>query len=279
MAQRPLLAEVREADARGEIAELYADIRATIGVAMVNLVFRNMATVPGCLAWAWAHLKPLYRAGLVADRARALVDDPAAALELSFAASDVSATDAPPAAVAAVGRSYARANPMNLIGLGVIEALLDEDDASRRRRPAAAPVARAVSNEVEQLVPMVDLATAPDAVRARLATLARQLHQGDNGVIPSLYRHFGAWPKLLDLIAVRLEPRVADGTLFAVAAAMEQRGTAAAAALHTVCPKVALPPPAPAAASALRDLIATFPANICRMTLVARALARIVPAG
>ena len=57
----PILEEVPEKAATSEIAAIYAELRAALGVPIVNLVFRNMAAVPGCLPWAWACLAPLYR--------------------------------------------------------------------------------------------------------------------------------------------------------------------------------------------------------------------------
>jgi hypothetical protein len=44
---------VSEAAATGEIAEIYSDIRNTLGTSVVNLIWRNMATMPGALRWTW----------------------------------------------------------------------------------------------------------------------------------------------------------------------------------------------------------------------------------
>ncbi|HPU53194.1 MAG TPA: hypothetical protein PK359_16670, partial [Burkholderiaceae bacterium] len=56
---------ISEADARGDVAELYADIRATLGVPVVNLVWRNLATIDGALPWAWSAVRPAYVSGAV----------------------------------------------------------------------------------------------------------------------------------------------------------------------------------------------------------------------
>ena len=40
---------IREADATGDIAVLYDDIRATLGVPVVNLIWRHLAVLPGGL--------------------------------------------------------------------------------------------------------------------------------------------------------------------------------------------------------------------------------------
>ena len=57
-----------EAAATGDTADIFADIRATVGVRVVNLVWRHLATIDGALPWAWAAVKPLYLRG-IADRA------------------------------------------------------------------------------------------------------------------------------------------------------------------------------------------------------------------
>ena len=55
---------IAEAAATGQTAQLFADIRATVGVRVVNLVWRHLATVDGALPWAWAAVKPLYFHGM-----------------------------------------------------------------------------------------------------------------------------------------------------------------------------------------------------------------------
>ena len=51
---------VLETEARGEIAEIYADIRKVLGTSVVNLIWRNLATMPGALPWTWTTVRPLY---------------------------------------------------------------------------------------------------------------------------------------------------------------------------------------------------------------------------
>ena len=41
-------------DASGVTLEIYQSIEASLGVRLVNLVYRHLATVPGALEWAWA---------------------------------------------------------------------------------------------------------------------------------------------------------------------------------------------------------------------------------
>ena len=55
---------VVEAAATGQTADLFADIRATVGVRVVNLVWRHLATIEGALPWSWSAVKPLYVRGI-----------------------------------------------------------------------------------------------------------------------------------------------------------------------------------------------------------------------
>ena len=60
---------ISEADARGDVHRLFKDIRQVLGVPVVNLIFRHLATLPGCLGWSWGVLRPLYASGQVVDAA------------------------------------------------------------------------------------------------------------------------------------------------------------------------------------------------------------------
>ncbi len=55
------VAAIVETDAGGQTATIFADIRETLGVEVVNLIWRHLATMPGVLEWDWGELKPLYR--------------------------------------------------------------------------------------------------------------------------------------------------------------------------------------------------------------------------
>ena len=54
---------IAESDATGDVAALYQDLRVTLGVPFVNLIWRHLATIPGGLAWVWTLTKPLYVSG------------------------------------------------------------------------------------------------------------------------------------------------------------------------------------------------------------------------
>jgi hypothetical protein len=52
---------VTESDASGRTRQIFAEIRETLNVDVVNLVWRHLATMPGALEWVWESLKPLIR--------------------------------------------------------------------------------------------------------------------------------------------------------------------------------------------------------------------------
>src|SRR6188472_227612 len=56
---------VFETEAMGEIAEIYADIRKVLGTSVVNLIWRNLATMPGALPdWPGISADTLLAAGI-----------------------------------------------------------------------------------------------------------------------------------------------------------------------------------------------------------------------
>jgi len=63
---------ISESEATGLIAQIYADIRRTHRVGVVNLIWRHLATIPGGLPWVWTMVRPLYADGAVGREAAAL---------------------------------------------------------------------------------------------------------------------------------------------------------------------------------------------------------------
>lgn len=277
MAAAPL-AEIKEQDARGEIAALYDDIRAIIRVPMVNLLFRHMATVPGCLHWAWATIRPLYVNDAIPTAAARLTADvmPGQAANIASALKTAELSGQNVTEIERVLDAYGRANPMNLIGLQVIDLALD----NAPQQPGLA-ASEPLSMETLQtpfgltdLLPMVDPKSAARPVQEALGRLAHQIHRSDTGVIPSLYRHFGAWPEFLAALEPALAPVLAGEDFVTAVANMEKNGGSAAAELYAALPLPDMPSPDSETTAALKKLIGQFPTNICRMTVLATLLGR-----
>jgi len=263
------LSEVKEADATGAIAEIYADIRNALRVPMVNLIFRHMATVPGCLEWVWGNIGPAYASGQATALAETLLGlQPALPVMIPG-----DAWGAERAAVAATCAAYARANPANLLGLKALQFIMAETGQARaRRKPQRGLPVRPTAVEIAPLPPMADPSALNDESKKLLAALTAQLHGNDGRVIPSFYRHFTAWPGLLSGLHGALAPLIADGALNEAAAALNRDAHGFARVLYLDCPATRLAPPPEAALATLNELLELFPPNICKMTLIARVL-------
>ena len=134
---------IAETAASGETAEIYADIRATLGTSVVNLIWRNLATLPGALPWTWAAVRPLYAgAGLPRMPRRCAARWSRAAVQSSpptrwtAAGVDVAALSA---ISAPRSNSYYHTNALALV---VLSALLERYDPSAGEpasRPAQCP--------------------------------------------------------------------------------------------------------------------------------------------
>lgn len=194
---------VAEASATGETAVLFADIRATVGVRVVNLVWRHLATLDDALPWAWAALKPLYLAGLpdgAARRFRAVMTVPT----LATLAGDE------PASVDAVLASYDHSNTINLFALGALAAWLRGEAATGGPLPAGGPRLPAPD------VALPKLASAADVTAETWALVTRLNRLGDRAeplILASMYRHLAHAPGFLQRLEQVLTPLQVDGSL------------------------------------------------------------------
>ena len=260
---------VTEAAATGQVAAIFADIRATLGMPMVNLVWRHLAVRPGALEWTWAMLKPLYRSGAIAGEAAALrerlipppiVRWPAAGFRA------VGLSDADGAAIGHVLRAYDRGNANNLMAFSALLAQLDG------RHPAGTPRIATAKLLDAPLPPLLDL-EAVDAATADLAIRLNRFGQIEEGpILASLYRHLAHWPGYLALAWTLLAPMEERGELAALAARTRDAADAAAPALLGGMPDA--PPRVDGADRAYaRTALELFAGSgIARMTAIGRLL-------
>lgn len=264
---------VAEAAASGETAELFADIRATIGVRVVNLVWRHLATFDGALPWAWRAVRPLYEQG-IADRAvmlyrRAMIVPRLASLE----------GDAPDS-VDAVLASYDHSNTINLFTLGALVAWLRED-LPPDGRPIGGPRLPAPDVVLPKLADAADVSPETWQRVLRLNTL------GDSGrpvILASMYRHLAHAPAFLERLEAVLTPPARDGSLREIIVANRSGAYERARVLAQA---IVADRPDPAVRQAVEPAIAAFldhaigkMVTICRAIRTARAgVAPIVPAG
>jgi hypothetical protein len=271
----PAFAEIAEADATERTREIYDDFKASIGLPMVNLVYRHMATTPGCLEWAWALLKPHFVNGAFERAGEALV----ASLELgdaiSISGDALRRAGVDAAALSTITRTldaYNRANPMNLIALAALKRELEDpapgggtmptEDGALPRRPTPA------------LPPMAAVETLPAETRSVLLTLAAQAGVGATPVVPTLYRHLTDWPDFLELAAKVAAGPAEDGRVDRGAHDLQAAADRAARRLPRYAPSHSAPNARQR--QNILDLIGLFPALIARMIVIGAYLRRAV---
>ncbi|RAI01599.1 hypothetical protein DLJ53_09250 [Acuticoccus sediminis] len=208
----PEFPEIAEAAASGAVAATYADIKATSGLAMVNLIYRHMATIPGALEWGWATIRDSIRYPRI-EGARAGLSVPAfgAPLPAEAYVSVGLREEAVRSALAVVG-SYNTANALNLVTLTALLRLIDvaAGEAAAERGPAATRPGAS-----DPIPPIVAMDAMDEPTRHMVLALTRMGDVGpaDSGIVPSLYRHLAHWPPYLGLVLAVLVPLDSSGLL------------------------------------------------------------------
>jgi hypothetical protein len=204
---------ISEQDATGEIAALYEDLRVSLGVPFVNLIWRHLATIPGGLAWVWTLTKPLYVSGeldrISTETAARLVFPSLSRLpDFIWESAAISGKDR--LTIAALIESYNHANGVNFLALTIaVSVLRDGLPATTAKSPATSRL----HSSSPPLPPLPGLSDLPPHVLA----LVRQLDQfgrlGQSDAVASLYRHLAHWPAFLALAYTALEPLHGRGEL------------------------------------------------------------------
>ncbi len=203
---------IPEAEATGEIAELYDDIRRSLGVSVVNLIWRNLAATPGALAWAWGAVKPLYEKGAIQGEAQALRQGqalppvpvlPYAALRSVGVSGDDEAT------IRGIITAYDHSNALNILALMAMTGRLRGTTVDGSALEAFQPEARAAGT----LPPILSLdAMAPDTA-ALVRAINRLGARGREHILVSMPRHLAYWPGFLAIYWSVIAPFDADGRL------------------------------------------------------------------
>jgi hypothetical protein len=200
--------EISEAEATGEIATIFAELKTLWGVPYVSAIHRTLAAKPGFLEWAWEAVAPAFRDGSGQEAAwrcaaglsvPPLDQIPAAALRVW------GIDGAALAEVRNAAEGFVRVAPVNMVFAGLVKQLLEgaTPSGAAAKRPAwNAPVALPAPPE------MVDLASLDPAARAATMLLASEM--GGKPFVPGLYRMLAHWPGLMAHLATALGPRLAS---------------------------------------------------------------------
>ena len=268
-----------ERDATGETAALFAEIRATLGVPVVNLIWRHLAVMPGALPWAWAALKPLYESNLIAGEADALsaaIDVPPhvrGALNVpTLTAAGLSGADL--GQIGTIIRSYERSNAMNVVAVDTLRSYLVGGGSHCDVQASPTNVARQapIAGTLPKILSPADM---DDNTRALVDALNQFGARQD--VLPTMYRHLAHWPAYLALVHALLAPDHASGRLEARIVRVLDDSRVRAQRLCTVMP----PPDRKLAPTVRKDVLcalATFAEGpLCKMIAIVSLIRAAMP--
>ena len=199
---------IAEAEATGETAVIFADIRQTMQLPLITSIWRTLAGVEGGLRAVWAVAKPLYESGQpdaalfrVFERAVLPVPEPLVPGQLDCAG--VSAGDLP--VIRALLDAYNRSNGLNLMALTSLVVTPAGLPANHPIPPPPSPWPT-----LPPLLAQADMA-------ADTWTLLHHLNRfgatPDESGLATLWRHLAHWPGLLAVIHAGLAPLQKGGTI------------------------------------------------------------------
>ncbi len=247
--------ELPEAEATGALAVIYEELRTTCAVPYVSSLQRHIATMPGCLEYAWALFRPVFTSGLLPETAWRLASMiPVQPLPpLTPAALRLLGVDAAGArAIRNICDNFVRVAPINLLFAGALERVLEGAEASGQ----GAAVAWSPPEALAPMPALVDMAAADADLRAVLLQLGTEV--GGAPFVPGLYRLLARWPSYLAHAATELTPLLRSELARAERTAISRNIVAAADEILVAVPPTDLAPPSAGQAQEIVAAIHTY---------------------
>jgi len=248
---------VRENEATEAVASIFADIRETLNVEVVNLVWRHLATMPGALEWVWGTLKPLYKGPAIVKAE--LVHQNLNLPEFPRLSGDVLTVagldDAALVSILTILDSYQYTNALALV---CFSALLARFEGSAARRPglSSGPQRNEVGPIRRVALPrLVPIAEMPPATARLVHELNGFGEDSDFALVASMYRHLSHWPTYLALIRTLLAPLHESGKLMSLVAEARILGREYGRDLASDIPLTSPPQEVEPVLSAIRRLV------------------------
>ena len=249
-----MLPELTEAEAKGGIASVYVDIRDTMGIPQVNLIYRYFATIDGALPAIWDFLRPYFVRGDISNAVGefSTLLTPKALAQYTLPPSKLDADKR--LAINATLDFYIRANPMNLCALQLLTLAIDDCAEIKLNRP---PLLGA-----EEL----QLKLAHSIFEQRVDELMYAVSQGAAHIRPTLLRQLQQWPDFLEMVSPMIKSICVDATFFSLSktvydAAMKK------SRLMLNNERLAL---SPTARDEVLAFCQYFPVLLIRMTMIAK---------
>ncbi len=204
------MAELPESEVTGELARIYEEIRVYCGVPYVSSLQRHVATMPGCLEYAWAACRPAFLDGTIPATAWRRVNMVSVSPfpPLTSAALQLMGVDANGIrAIRNICDKFTRVSPLNLLFAGCVERLIDGAVLG------GPDVARPSGTPPDMLPPMPAMIDVDDTDKD-IASVLMQLRTeiGGKPFVPGLYRCLAHWPAYLAHAATLIEPMLNDDT-------------------------------------------------------------------
>ena len=270
--------EVAEAEATGDVALVYEEVRRTYAVPYVSSLFRHLATYPGLLPWAWGIVRPALLSGAAQRLAWERVDVAELPPLPRFSREVLARLGVDAAgllAIRTVCESFTRVSPINLVVAACLARRLGEGQSG------AEPVAVVTLEPADVPAPlpampgMVPAAELTPETRAVLATFETEL--AGEVFVPGLWRILAHWPGFLASLSVSFAPLLRDPAALDACERIAERITAVApSVLATLDPPAEPAPLAPgesaAVLSAIRTYRGTSPQMVGFGTLILEAL-------
>jgi len=267
---RDRLAEISAANAAGNTALIYGALEATLGVRLVNLVYRHLATVPGALEWTWAVVSGPFEQNIFAQNSVALVKM-ASQIPPAVRSSDnanrfvAGLPDQDIKRIVDTIEGYNRANPINALSLNVVALALEDE-----RRASFVPPPETQNTALKELLPLHSIDSLGEETANILSRLAVLTTGKPGPLIPSLYRHFVPWPDFLSRVADWLENLSANGEIDRLSEQVSKRAQEVAAEIYAgleTAPENG-DVPGQEIRESLVETIRLFPPAICRMIVI-----------
>ena len=206
---RDAVTAISEAEATGEIAEIFADIRTTMQLPLITSIWRTIVDVVGGLQAAWPPTKLLYQTGQPEAALRKLLGQvtlpiPQPIVSGQLECAGVKAEDLP--RIQAIVDAYNRSNGMNLLALtGLV--VPQSGPPADEQKPAPLPAWPTLPSLLEK-------SEIDEVTWTLLQNINRIGMTGPAGSgIATLWRHLAAWPGLLAVIHSAFVPLHQDGTI------------------------------------------------------------------